>query len=152
VAAVHVGHDDVLGFRDPTVETDWGPIGLTKEVLERCLCDSHLEISIDVDGRPFLSVPARHRFFSAKQLRIMRNRSAGMCEFPSCTRRHRLHGHHIEFWPDGDTTIDNGALLCPFHHGLVHEGGWKLTGTARTGLRVFTPDGDEWQNPDRPWL
>ncbi|MDH3293970.1 MAG: HNH endonuclease [Acidimicrobiia bacterium] len=63
------------------------------------------------------------------------------CRFPSCTSTRRLHAHHIVHWADfGATDLDNLMLLCSFHHHLVHEGGWTLTGTA-TNHRITRPDG-----------
>jgi hypothetical protein len=47
----------------------------------------------------------------------------GGCRVPGCGRKHHLHGHHIEAWADGGkTSASNLVLLCPSHHGLVHEG------------------------------
>ncbi|MCU1677060.1 MAG: hypothetical protein JWM93_1818, partial [Frankiales bacterium] len=41
--------------------------------------------------------------------------------------------HHINFWSEnGPTDIDNAALLCHFHHFLVHEGEWDV---------IMAPDG-----------
>jgi hypothetical protein len=42
---------------------------------------------------------------------------------PGCGRKHHVHAHHIEAWAEGGPTkLSNLALLCPFHHMLVHEG------------------------------
>ncbi|HXF73934.1 MAG TPA: HNH endonuclease, partial [Actinomycetota bacterium] len=35
----------------------------------------------------------------------------------------------------------NLALLCSFHHRLVHEEGWRLWRDAEGGLGWATPDG-----------
>ena len=49
------------------------------------------------------------------------------CRFPGCASTHRLHGHHVRHWAKGgDTSLDNLLLLCPFHHRLVHEGGFDI--------------------------
>jgi hypothetical protein len=49
------------------------------------------------------------------------------CRFPSCSRRRRLHAHHIIFWGDkGRTDLANLVLLCTRHHTLVHEEGFRL--------------------------
>ena len=35
--------------------------------------------------------------------------------------------HHIVHWCDGGpTSLDNAALLCEFHHRLVHSQGWTV--------------------------
>ena len=63
------------------------------------------------------------------------------CRFPGCTRRHRLHVHHIVWWEHGGLTVlENLLLLCPKHHHAIHDRHWELTGTA--GDHVFRrPDG-----------
>jgi len=49
--------------------------------------------------------------------------------------------HHIvAFIPNGLTNMNNLLLLCDRHHHLVHEGGWRLTGTA-LDFDVHRPDG-----------
>ncbi len=55
-------------------------------------------------------------------------RETGHCVFPSCTRQPRhCDAHHLQHREhDGPTRVDNGALLCRFHHRLVHEYGWRL--------------------------
>ena len=53
------------------------------------------------------------------------------CRFPGCTRRHRLHVHHIVWWEHGGLTVlENLLLLCPKHHHAIHDRHWTLTGTA----------------------
>ena len=57
------------------------------------------------------------------------------CRFPGCELRH-LQSHHVVHWADdGETRLENMALLCPTHHWAVHEGGFTMEldpdGTAR---------------------
>ena len=60
----------------------------------------------------------------------------GGCRMPGCGRKHHLHAHHIEAWAEGGkTSKSNLVLLCPSHHGLVHEG--KLFVAVREGKLEF---------------
>jgi hypothetical protein len=66
------------------------------------------------------------------------------CRFPGCDRLGTdCAAHHLRHWASGgSSTMDNLVLLCPYHHVLVHEGGWRLHRDALSGdLRVYRPDG-----------
>jgi hypothetical protein len=63
------------------------------------------------------------------------------CAFPGCRRPAKwTEVHHIVPFPLGPTDLDNLVLLCDKHHHLVHEGHWKLLGTA-FDFTVHRPDG-----------
>jgi len=68
------------------------------------------------------------------------------CAFPGCRRPAKWTDvHHIVLFKPGSPTggktdLDNLLLLCDVHHRLVHEGHWRLTGTA-FDFDVFRPDG-----------
>ena len=50
--------------------------------------------------------------------------------------------HHIVAWkPGGRTDLDNLALLCLFHHGVVHTKGWAMSGNANAELTFCGPSG-----------
>jgi hypothetical protein len=62
--------------------------------------------------------------------------------FPGCLHTRFLHGHHIEHWlHGGETRLDNLAMLCTFHHHLVHEGGWTISRGADGTLLFHSPSG-----------
>jgi len=50
--------------------------------------------------------------------------------------------------PNGLTNMDNLLLLCDRHHHLVHEGGWRLAGTAMD-FNVHRPDGTLFEHTTR---
>jgi hypothetical protein len=56
--------------------------------------------------------------------------------------RRFLHAHHVRHWSHGGSTdLGNLVQLCRHHHGLVHEGGYRL-GCDSLGTLTFTrPDG-----------
>lgn len=49
------------------------------------------------------------------------------CRFPGCGRKRYVDAHHVKHWSaGGETSLDNLMLLCPEHHRLVHEGGFRI--------------------------
>ena len=53
--------------------------------------------------------------------------------------------HHVVAWKhDGVTDLDNLALLCRYHHGVVHKKSWSMTGNANEELTVVGPTGRSW--------
>jgi uncharacterized protein DUF222 len=92
-----------------------GPV--PRETIERLLCDC----ALSVNGSPEV------RTFNAAKRRALAGREPH-CVFTGCDRPAAwCDGHHLAKWDGRNTKIDNGALLCGFHHRLVHEGGWQLT-------------------------
>ena len=75
------------------------------------------------------------------------------CRFPGCTRRRKLHAHHVTFWQDGGRTdLDNLVLVCARHHTLVHQHGFQLTLQPDRRLGVATAEGvPVLHHPTPPW-
>jgi hypothetical protein len=68
------------------------------------------------------------RFFTTKQRYALIARDHG-CAFPGCdTPPQRCEAHHItEREHSGPTSIDNGVLLCRFHHHqIIHNTDWQI--------------------------
>lgn len=76
---------------------------------------------------------------------VLRDRG---CAFPGCHRPPAwCDVHHIQEWVAhlGETSPDNCALLCRFHHRLVHHGGWAVR--MRNGIPEFIPP--KWLDPSQ---
>lgn len=149
---VHAEADVALeGARGSGLIEDGAPI--CPASLKRLLCDCHIELSLEdpATGR-VLGVGRSTRNWPRWLYRAIRERDGG-CAFPGCERRAWVHIHHIVHWTDGGPTDSaNGVMICPFHHRLVHEGGWRLSGNADVaGDLVFTaPDGRVFPAQRRP--
>jgi hypothetical protein len=74
-----------------------------------------------------LDVGAPQRLFTTEQRKILYARDLG-CSAPGCTvPADGCEAHHVQEWSkDGPTTIENGVLVCHFHHKLVHDTPWKI--------------------------
>lgn len=75
------------------------------------------------------------------------------CRFPGCTRRRKLHAHHVVRWSDGGSTdLANLLLLCSRHHTVVHQQGFSLTLWPARRLSVATADSvPVLPHPELPW-
>jgi hypothetical protein len=113
--------------------------------LERLLCAARVEtVHEDATGR-VIGMGRITRVPPAWLLRQVRYRDAG-CRFPACGTRAFTQAHHIVFWRDGGSTdLSNLALLCSWHHKLVHEYGWWIKGDAEDELRWYRPDGTRYR-------
>jgi hypothetical protein len=66
----------------------------------------------------------------------------GTCRFPGCTvPATECDLDHLVPFPQGPTSAENLHALCRRHHGLKHEGGWRVEATPGGGLRWTSPQG-----------
>jgi len=101
---------------------------VSQETLERLVCGGATEeIIFDKDLNP-IDVGKLMRLYSKKQKSALAARDGG-CMWPGCdrppswTEAHHVDHHH----KGGKTTIENGILLCRFHHLLLHNNLWSIT-------------------------
>lgn len=66
----------------------------------------------------------------------------GTCRFPGCSvPAEECDLDHLVPFPLGPTSAENLHALCRRHHGLKHEGGWRVEATPGSGLRWTSPQG-----------
>jgi hypothetical protein len=100
---------------------------ISPEALQRIGCDADVNIAhLDPTGE-ILHLGRSTRFASTGQVRALTVRDQG-CVFPGCDKPPaRCQAHHLRFWfPDGPTDLPNLALVCAFHHWLIHDRHWQL--------------------------
>jgi hypothetical protein len=77
----------------------------------------------------------------------------GTCRFPGCAvPAAECDLDHLVPFPEGPTAATNLHALCRRHHGLKHEGGWRVDQVEAHGLRWTSPQGataTTW--PDDTW-
>jgi hypothetical protein len=135
---VHVDQDPLAPDGVLSASLDDGT-RVSAETFRRIACDCGL-VALAGDGAE-LNIGRRARSIPPAIRRALALRDGG-CRFPGCTHTRFLHGHHIRHWlAGGETSVSNLALLCTFHHHLVHEGGWTVA-RGENGKVTFTgPDG-----------
>ncbi|MBF4572112.1 DUF222 domain-containing protein [Herbiconiux sp. VKM Ac-1786] len=100
--------------------------------VEQLRCSSPVATTLFGDKGEVLYHGKAKRLFTAAQNRALAARDGG-CVWPSCDRPPSFcETHHANEWvsddhPPGRTDIDNGVLLCHFHHSHLHKSPWKLT-------------------------
>ena len=137
---VHIDGETLRTGGPGRYELEQGP-WLAVDTARRIACDASLvEITEDEHGH-VLDIGRKSRTIPASIGRALRARDRG-CQFPGCTHRHFVDGHHIKHWSDGgETRLDNLVQLCRTHHRLIHEGGFSVERTESKELLFTRPDG-----------
>ncbi len=108
--------------------------------LQRYLCDADITpIHLDPHGKP-LSVGRTTRIWPPAIWAAIVARDTG-CTFPGCdVPAHDCVAHHRKHWTrdHGETSEENGVLLCDRHHFDVHHHGWTVR-LDRYGIPEFIP-------------
>ena len=114
---------------------------LLAETARRLVCDARLQVSIEDGEHSILGVGRTTRTIPPWLARILRKRDQG-CRYPGCGHTRWVHFHHLIHWAHGGPTdLDNLISLCPFHHRLVHEDGWRISGDPNDEVTWIRPGG-----------
>ncbi|GGL07928.1 HNH endonuclease signature motif containing protein [Mangrovihabitans endophyticus] len=119
------------------------------DTVRQLACDARLvPVVLDGDGQ-VLDVGRARRLATGALRRALVVRDQG-CTFPGCDRPPRwCDGHHIVHWADGgSTSLGNLALLCGYHHRLVHREAWQVS-LAPDGHPQYRPPPHLGSHPDR---
>jgi hypothetical protein len=112
------------------------------ETVRRLACDATFVIAVDDQSGHTMYEGRQRRYPSAAQRREIMRRDRH-CRFPGCANVTFVHPHHIKRWkPDrGPTDLPNLALLCDYHHHLMHSKAWTMSGDANGELTFVGPTG-----------
>ena len=94
---------------------------------ERHVCTSGLiAVSFSDEGKG-MDLGRHERFHLPRQRTVLAARDGG-CIVGDCDRPAAwCEVHHIVPWSEGGgTSVDDGVLLCRFHHMLFHNNGWRV--------------------------
>lgn len=100
---------------------------LSPAAVRRLACDAQVIPAVLGGDGAVLDLGRTRRLFTGATRRALAVRDGG-CAFPGCDRPTRwCEGHHIQSWLDGGATdLDNGVLLCGYHHRVIHQGHWQV--------------------------
>lgn len=125
VTVVVNARDLVAGTGAAWIDYTLSPVATT--TTREIICDGGVRLQIEGDKGEILWEGRRQRYFTPAQRRALAVRDGG-CVGPNCTAPPIwCHAHHVVEWEHGGPTdVDNGALLCSFHHHQLHAGGFRL--------------------------
>jgi hypothetical protein len=108
------------------------------ELVRQLACDAGIIPLILGEKSQPMNIGRKTRTFPAGIRRILVARDRG-CAFPGCGRPPKqCDAHHVHHWADGgDTSVDNGVLLCRHHHTLIHQSEWDVA--MEHGMPTFHP-------------
>ncbi|MCI4657656.1 HNH endonuclease signature motif containing protein [Cryobacterium zhongshanensis] len=123
---VHVNADDLAsGVGVGWIDGVEAPVSL-KTVHQR-ICDGGFQGVLFGENNQVLKLGPERRYFNRAQRRAITARDGG-CIIPGCKApAHWAEVHHVKPWAkDGPTNVDNGVLLCWFHHHTIDTSGWEI--------------------------
>lgn len=106
---------------DPAVLTDGTPIPAC--VLARLACDAEVTRVVFGPRSEVLDVGRAERLYTGALRRAVVARDRH-CAYPGCDRPPKYGEiHHVKHWAahGGETSADNGILLCWHHHDVAHS-------------------------------
>jgi len=144
----------VIGLDDLKHGTGVGWVEGIKEPVSATALQKLVEASgyatlVEGDNGEILYLTRNKRLFTAQQIKALLVRDGG-CAWPGCgAKAGGCDAHHIIPWSQGGLTdIDNGILLCPYHHGMLHDSAFSLR-MIRGKPHLLAPP---WIDPDQRWI
>ena len=123
---IHVNQADLAAGRG----VGWAdgveaPISMKSVV--QALCAGGFQEIVLGEGNDVLTLSTEKRFFNRAQRRAIAARDGG-CTIPGCeVPAAWCEVHHVIPWyRGGKTDIDNGVLLCWYHHHSIDTSGWEI--------------------------
>jgi Domain of unknown function (DUF222) len=123
-----------------TIEGQNDPVSI--DTVRRLLCGGDaIRMGFDPAGN-VLNLEREQRLYSKRQREVLAVKFSG-CIHPGCERPPSwCESHHIRQWvrDNGKTVIDNGILLCKWHHLKYHNHGYEIE---------IDDNGNYWQIPPK---
>ncbi len=125
-----------------TVDTNLDRDVVSAEAIRRMACDAGIHRLVMSPLGTVIDHGRERRVVSDTQFDRLHLRDHG-CRWPGCgVPAAGCDAHHADHWLDeGETADDNLALLCWFHHHMLHEDGWSMQPLGAGFFSIESPDG-----------
>ena len=142
---MHIDYDTITRKLSGATLTHGGPISIGQA--RRILCDARILPAVLGGASRILDVGRSQRLFPPHLRAALTSRDRG-CAWPGCERPPGwCQAHHVISWLDGgDTALNNGVLLCLYHHQQAHSSQWRIR-IAPDGIPEFIPP--SWIDPQQ---
>jgi uncharacterized protein DUF222 len=122
-------------------------LAITPDTVRRLACDAKILPAVMGSAGQTLDLGRSQRTWTGPARRAVILRDRG-CVFPDCDKPPAwCDVHHIDYFSHGGRTdLCNAALLCAFHHYLIHHSDWTITMTGDGHPYVIPPS---WLDPLR---
>lgn len=126
VSAADLGNEN--GLDSDAIGTMAGsPFPVSRGAIERFIDAGGYRVVTTDEHGAVTAISSPQRCFTPLQRLAIAARDGAACSTPGCTSAHyMLQAHHvIPDRDDGPTAVDNGILLCYWHHLIVDTGPWE---------------------------
>jgi hypothetical protein len=146
-------HDPNLDRLQPRMTQGVYTNYIPPDVILRMRCDVGVTPITLTGKRQVLSIGKQQRQFNDPLRRAIMARDRG-CAAPGCHMAASLcEVHHVDYWSrGGETSTDNGVLLCTHHHQAVHAGALKILRVDGEFQFVLHPLIDPTQRPRKNYF
>lgn len=138
---ITVSEDSLRERSDAAGITEHGtPISASQ--LRHLACNAGILPAVLDSQSQILDLGRERRLHTPAQRKALAHRDDG-CAFPDCDRPPGwCETHHIQAWTKGgETTINNGVLLCAHHHRHIHQSNWQIKLNPHDQKPDFYPPG-----------
>ena len=99
---------------------------ISASTARRLSCDASVLTVLEDEQGKVLNIGRKARTVPANISKALKLRDQG-CRFPGCCESTHVDAHHIKHWANGgETSLENLATLCRYHHRALHKGSFSI--------------------------
>lgn len=123
---VHVEEQDLVNPQGTAI-LEGVETKVPARIAHRLTCTGAVQKVVFGKNHKIVALGSKERVFTAQQRRAITARDGG-CLIPGCSiPASWCEVHHVIPWAEGGPThVDNGVLLCWWHHHYLESSGWEI--------------------------